>query len=122
MSDTKQSDARRLDELMRRGLSATRATDDVLATRVLERLGSAPLPSQRRSLLSGWWPTALLDMDLLPAWPRIAALAGAGALGIAIGLFGADVSAFEQRASPGAGETDVAALVFGSEPVTGVGP
>ncbi len=33
-----------------------------------------------------WWPSALTDFGFAPAWPRIAALAGAAVLGITIGL------------------------------------
>ena len=63
------------------------------AERVAARLESASLPSQKRAL--AWWPTALLDWNFAPAWPRVAALAGAAALGISIGLsgFGARIAA-----------------------------
>ncbi len=56
------------------------------AERIAARLESVPLPSQKRSL--AWWPAALLDWNFAPAWPRVAALAGAAALGISIGLSG----------------------------------
>ena len=115
--------ARRLDDMLARELSVVPnvAKDDALAAHVLAALGSRPLPPQRRSILSGWWPTALLDVDLTPAWPRVTALACAGAVGVALGLFGADVSMLQMRGSAAA-ETDLAALVFDPEPVTGVRP
>jgi hypothetical protein len=119
---------RRLDELMARELRGQpqQSGDDAVAARILARLEVRPLPQQRRSLLSQWWPTALLDVDLTPAWPRVAALACAGILGIAIGLFGADTAALQQSgaaaASGGPAETDLAALFFDPEPVTGVRP
>jgi hypothetical protein len=122
-----QSVERRLDELIARELRAMpqQAKDDALAARILAALDAQPLPRQRRSLLSRWWPAALLDVDLTPAWPRVAALACAGMVGVALGLFGGDIGAFEQSgaaAASAAVETDVAALVFDPEPVTGVRP
>jgi hypothetical protein len=121
-----QSVERRLDELIAREARAMpeQSKDDALAARVLATLEARPLPQQRRSMLSHWWPTALLDVDLTPAWPRVAALACAGTLGVALGLFGADIGAFDQSgaAAASAAETDVAALVFDPEPVTGVRP
>src|SRR5436190_23310761 len=56
------------------------------AARVAARLESAPLPAQKRAL--AWWPAALTDWNFAPAWPRVATLAGAAALGISIGLSG----------------------------------
>ena len=56
------------------------------AERIAAKLESASLPPQKRGL--AWWPAALTDWDFAPAWPRIAALAGAAALGISIGLSG----------------------------------
>ena len=55
---------------------------DLAAKRVLGRLQS--LPPQKRAF--AWWPSALLDFSFAPAWPRLAALAGAAVLGISIGL------------------------------------
>ena len=42
------------------------------------------LPPQKRAF--AWWPAALMDVSFAPAWPRVAALAGAAVLGISIGL------------------------------------
>ena len=119
---------RQLDELIARELRGQpqQSGDGEIAARILARLEARPLPEQRRSLLSRWWPTALLEVDLTPAWPRVAALACAGIVGIALGLFGADVAALQQSgaaaASGAAAETDLAALFFDPEPVTGVRP
>ena len=44
----------------------------------------APLPPQKRAF--AWWPAVLMDWNFAPAWPRVAALAGAAVLGISIGL------------------------------------
>ena len=55
------------------------------AQRVADRLASMPLPPQRRAFA---WPAVLTDLDFAPAWPRLAALAGAAVLGIAIGFSG----------------------------------
>ena len=56
--------------------------EDFAAKRLLGRL--QPLPPQRRAF--AWWPAALTDVSFAPAWPRVAALAGAAVLGISIGL------------------------------------
>ena len=58
------------------------------AERVMARLDATPLPPQKRGLLAAWWPTALTDTNFAPAWPRLAALACAAALGISVGLSG----------------------------------
>jgi hypothetical protein len=57
-------------------------TDDAAVQRVLARLET--LPPQKRAF--AWWPSALMDWNFAPAWPRLAALAGAAVLGISIGL------------------------------------
>jgi hypothetical protein len=116
---------RRLDALIAREFAAgPEPRDDALAAHVLAAIESRPLPPQRDARLWRWWPLALLDLELRPAWPRVAALASAGALGVAIGLFGADASMFKRHWSAAASvaETDLAALVFDPEPVTGVRP
>jgi hypothetical protein len=56
------------------------------AERVIRKLEAAPLPPQKRPLV--WWPAALTGGMFAPAWPRVAALAGAAVLGITIGLSG----------------------------------
>ena len=54
------------------------------AERIARRLESRALPPQTAP--RSWWPSALTDFAFAPAWPRIAALAGAGVLGVTIGL------------------------------------
>jgi len=56
------------------------------AERIARRLEASALPAQKRRL--AWWPAALADVTFAPAWPRLAALAGAAMLGISIGLSG----------------------------------
>lgn len=60
----------------------TGPADDAAAQRIVGRLGT--LPPQRR--VFAWWPSALMDGNFAPAWPRLAALAAAAVLGISIGL------------------------------------
>lgn len=57
-------------------------TDDAAVQRLLARLET--LPPQKRAF--AWCPAALMDWNFAPAWPRLAALAGAAVLGISIGL------------------------------------
>ena len=96
---------------------APHAEDD--ARRVVDRLQSLRLPPQRRSL--AWWPTALTDPDFAPAWPRLAALAGAAALGISIGLsgLGTRIAADLDLVRPAAAED---ANVFDVDFATGLRP
>jgi hypothetical protein len=56
------------------------------AAGVLRALAARPLPPQRRRFLWRQWPSELLTLDFVPAWPRVAALAGVAALGFIIGL------------------------------------
>src|SRR5256885_11210839 len=70
-----------LEAALRRAM-APRDADDAVTDRILARL--EPLPPQKRAF--AWWPAALLDWNFAPAWPRLAALAGAAVLGISIGL------------------------------------
>jgi hypothetical protein len=72
-----------LDAALRRVMTAGSA-HDAAAQRVMARLEK--LPPQQRAF--AWWPTALMNWDFTPAWPRLAALAGAAVLGIAIGFSG----------------------------------
>jgi hypothetical protein len=64
-----------------RRVFATNPTE-LAEKRLLARLQS--LPPQKRAF--AWWPAALMDVNFAPAWPRLAALAGAAVLGISIGL------------------------------------
>jgi len=54
--------------------------------RILLRLETSRPPPQQRAIR--WWPSVLMDWNFAPAWPRVAALAGAAVLGISIGLSG----------------------------------
>jgi anti-sigma factor RsiW len=92
-------------------------TDDTAARRVLTRLEN--LPPQKRAF--AWWPSALMDWNFAPAWPRLAALAGAAVLGISIGL-----SSFGTRVAADLNLVRVAAVddanVFDADSVTGLRP
>jgi hypothetical protein len=76
--------ARELDALiMREALPADAAA---AAARLMHMIETRRLPPQRRRFLWRRWPAELLDVDFVPAWPRLAALAGVAALGFVIGL------------------------------------
>jgi hypothetical protein len=75
-----------LEASLGRVMAPTPDVDDAAAERTLARLEAAPLPPQKRASLVAWWPGALVDWNFGPAWPRIAALACAAALGISVGL------------------------------------
>ena len=94
-------------------------TDDAAVDRVLKRL-AGPLPPQKRSL----WrlPSVLLNWDLAPAWPRLAALAGCAALGFFVGIAGFD-RPFDQLDSPfTVGNRDIGSLVSEPDTLTGERP
>ena len=69
-----------------RALAKSRAGDTIAVERVMLRLEASRLPPQQRAI--AWWPPVLMDWNFAPAWPRVAALAGAAVLGISIGLSG----------------------------------
>lgn len=105
-----------LDAALRRAMMP--ADDNGAATqRLLARLQS--LPPQKRAL--HWWPSALMDWNFAPAWPRLAALAGAAVLGISIGL-----SSLGTRIAADLNLVQVAAAddtnVFDADSVTGLRP
>src|SRR5436309_15468200 len=79
-----------LEAALRRVMTAGDA-DEASPQRILARLER--LPPQKRGV--AWWPAALMDWNFAPAWPRLAALAGAAVLGISIGLsnFGTRIAA-----------------------------
>jgi len=70
-----------LEAALRRVMTSTDA-NDAATQRLLARLET--LPPQKRAFAR--WPAALLDWNFAPAWPRLAALAGAAVLGISVGL------------------------------------
>lgn len=121
--------ARRMEASIRQGVSAApdaSPRDAAIGARVLSRLAAAPLPAQRQALLSRLWPDALLNRDLAPAWPRVAGLALAGCLGLAIGLFGITITPIDSSVPTAVAgtfvEADLGALVSEPEPLTGARP
>jgi hypothetical protein len=114
------SEAQRLDRLIGRGMEAESASQDAAAARVLATL-ARPLPPQRRGVLSWAWPAALLNVDLAPSRLRLAALGGVACLGVALGLFGPDVTDAALVVASAQTDTNLAA-VFEPEPLTGVRP
>jgi hypothetical protein len=98
----------------------TPQAEEAAVERVLERLNE-PLPRQKLSLRR--WPSALLDWQFAPAWPRVAALACCAALGFYVGIAGLDRHwdpidgpySFASRA-------DLGSIVFEPEPLTGARP
>jgi hypothetical protein len=101
---------------LRRVMAADDASDAVIQ-RILVRLET--LPPQKRAF--AWWPSALMNWDFAPAWPRIAALAGAAALGISIGLSGFGSRIAADLALTRVASADDAGL-FDSDSVTGLRP
>jgi len=75
----------RIDELIARRLQADREAGERSAARALSALAAKPLPRQRQSW-SRHWPSALLNNDFAPAWPRLAALACVALLGCTVGF------------------------------------
>jgi hypothetical protein len=105
--------AQALDALIARQLRGEKISDAAAAR--LASMLDRPLPAQHRGLLARWWPSELLEVDLSPAWPRIAALAAVCLLGFAIGLANPDMTVTPPprfmlaSASP---DSDLSSLVF----------
>jgi hypothetical protein len=93
--------------------------DDAATERVLQRL-AGPLPRQKMPL----WrlPAVLLDWQFAPAWPRVAALAGCAVLGFFIGIAGVDRGLDGGAPFAVASRTDLGAIVFEPEALTGARP
>jgi len=114
---------RELEAALRRVTEPTPAAEEAAAARVLTRLESTALPPQKRSRFAAWWPTALIDMDFMPAWPRVTALACGTALGVLVGLsslgtrIATDLDLWHRASADDAG-----ASIFDSDPVTGLRP
>jgi|SRR6185436_13951981 len=106
-----------LEASLRRVMTARNA-DDAATQRILARLET--LPPQKRTF--AWWPAALMDWNFAPAWPRLAALAGAAALGISIGLsnFGTRIAADLDLVRVASAED--AGNVFDTDSLTGLRP
>ena len=107
-----------LEAALRRAM-APRDADDAVTDRILARLGS--LPPQKRAF--AWWPAALMNWDFAPAWPRLAALAGAAVLGISIGLsnVGTRIAADLDLVRVASAD-DASTNVFDIDSVTGLRP
>ncbi|MGE3149252.1 MAG: hypothetical protein AB7K04_09310 [Pseudorhodoplanes sp.] len=107
------TDGDKLDALIARAMRGGAEHDAEAASRVLASLSS--LPPQRRR----WWPAALLAFDLSPAWPRVAALAGAAALGLFIGLAAPDLETFDGAMTTASAASDIDLGMSEPELVTG---
>ena len=111
-------DDRELEAALRR-VMAPEDADDAAANRILARLDS--LPPQKRAF--AWWPAALMDWNFAPAWPRLAALACAAALGILIGLSNVGTRiATNLDLVRVASADDIGTNVFDIDSVTGLRP
>jgi len=110
---------RQIDKLVAHHLDAGKDADSAAAARVLAALAH-PLPRQKAGLL-GRLPELLLDWQFAPAWPRVAALVGCAALGLAIGFSGVDrrIDGLSARAAQ---PTNFASAVFEPEALTGARP
>jgi hypothetical protein len=100
-----------------------RAAKDADAAAV-ERVLARVVPALPRQKVPFWrLPTVLLDWQFAPAWPRVAALACCAALGFAIGIAGLDRN-FDGGGAPFAvaSRTDLGAIVFEPEALTGARP
>ena len=107
--------ARALDALIARETPA-----EADPTRVLRALAARPLPPQRRRFLWRGWPSELLTLDFVPAWPRVAALAGVAALGFVIGLVDLGpmtVGANGEDTASIVADNDIGAVVFAPDPL-----
>jgi hypothetical protein len=86
---------------------------------ILKTLAATRLPAQRKSIR--WWPAPLLDIDLAPSWPRIAAFACVVALGVAIGLVSPDIGILDNAVTVSAA-ADIDLNMFEPELLTGARP
>jgi hypothetical protein len=111
--------------LIVRRLKADRTAGEASAARVISTLAAMKLPRQRHSIFRSW-PSALLNNDFAPAWPRIAALACVALVGCTVGFFGPGARAFQRTgwivAVAQNSDSDVSGLVFEPEPLTGAKP
>ena len=85
----------------RAALDAARRLDALLAR----------LPAQQTPY---WWPAPVVLWDLLPAWPRAAALVAMAVVGILVGLTDVDITP-----APAA-SADVSSLIFDPNPAIGL--
>lgn len=109
-----------IDAMLTRHFSAAQETDGESAARVQHALSTARLPRQHgRPWLR--WPSVLLQWDMTPAWPRMAALAGCAALGFVLGLAGLDARLNEAAARMTVASADLTAL-YDIDTLTGLRP
>ena len=92
-------------------------SDREAARQVLAMLAQ-PLPRQRHPLRL--WPSALLDWNFAPAWPRVAALASCAILGFAIGV--ASPILHGPMTAQSASRSDLGTVFTEPEPLTGALP
>jgi hypothetical protein len=115
----------KLDELIREGLGQ-KPGEERAAENAAEPLFARPLPSQRRRLFGPEWLSALVDWTMLdgalrPSWPRVAALACAGALGISLGLLTPELwTAREPERFTVSGDSDPGGLILDGESDSGI--
>jgi hypothetical protein len=114
----------KLDGLIRDGLRQN--PGDGRAARAVDPLFARPLPPQRRRLFGPEWLSAVVDWTMLdgalrPAWPRVAALACAGALGISLGLLTPELwTAREPERFTVSGDADPGGVILDGETDSGV--
>jgi hypothetical protein len=122
--------ATRLDLLVTRALRADLPGAVVPAHEAaigrINALAAGALPPQRRGMF--WWlmPKPRADIEYVPIWPRVAALACVALLGFGIGMFGLDPGTIEgsrgAAASTPAVDLDLSVVALDPEPLTGVRP
>ncbi|MFH1556587.1 MAG: hypothetical protein ABII76_17310 [Pseudomonadota bacterium] len=105
-----------LDARFARALSGGPVAQNLAAgRRVAARLAALPLPKQDARAPVRWLPSWLLALDLRPAWPSIAALAGMAALGFLAGLNVVDPGPLDAAMGDGARPqviADLSTIVF----------
>ncbi len=111
-----------LDAVIARHCERSGERSEEAMRRVLARL-AAPLPPQRRSLVTRLLPAALLEFDLAPAWPRFAALVAIMVLGFAVGLSDTGMALTKHSASALIGtstgaDSDLSLMLFEPDPLS----
>jgi hypothetical protein len=108
------------DDFLTGTLARPKDADAAAVERVLARLMTT-LPRQKVP----FWrlPSVLLDWQFAPAWPRMAALGACALLGFCIGISGLDRQIDRINGiSVASNATDLGAVVFEPEPLTGARP